>query len=154
MPDGVRRVPRNADGGARVTGAAGRTPTAAPGVPQDHVTEPWWDATRERRLLLQHCAACDRVQHPPRPVCTACGAEPGWSDAAGTGGVDAWTVVRRSPGPGLDPPYVVARVRLTEGPVLLTNLPGTGPYRCGQPVALDWRALPDGRHLPVFVPED
>lgn len=136
-----------------MTGDAGR-PGDAPEVPQNRVTGPWWDATRERRLLLQRCARCDRVQHPPLPVCTGCGAERGWVDAAGTGVIDAWTVVRRSPGPGFDPPYVLARVRLTEGPVVLTNLPGTGPYRCGQRVGLGWRELPDGRHLPVFAPEE
>ncbi len=127
--------------------------TIMPAPPQDPVTEPWWQATRERRLLLQHCASCERVQYPPRSVCTACVAtELGWQEAAGIGEIDAWTVVRRSPGPGFDPPYVLARVRLAEGPVLLTTLPGSGPYRCGQPVALTWRPLSDGRRLPVFAP--
>ena len=100
-------------------------------------------------LLLRHCLACDRHLHPSRPLCPDCGGDLDEVAAAGTGEIDAWTVVRRSPGPGFDPPYVVARVRLTEGPVLLTNLPGTGPYRCGQPVALAWRG-----DLPVFRPTE
>lgn len=111
--------------------------------------EPWSEAARDGRLLLRHCPSCDRWAHPARPRCAGCGAEAGWAAASGVGVIDAWTVVRRSPGPGFDPPYVVARVRLAEGPVLLTNLPGTGPYRCGAPVTLAWRDA-----LPVFVPPE
>jgi len=122
----------------------------------DAVTEPWWTATRERRLLLQRCPACATVQHPPRVVCTGCGqGAPAWVEAAGAGVVDAATVVHRPAHPELTPPYVVARVRLAEGPVVLTNVvegppDGSAPAP-GTPVGLRWRALSDGRHLPVFA---
>jgi uncharacterized OB-fold protein len=122
--------------------------------PDDAITRPWWDATRERRLLLQRCEGCGRVQHPPRAVCAACGsAALGWRAAAGTGIVDAFTVVRRAPRAGFDPPYVVARVRLDEGPILLTNLVEADGVGCDARVRLRWRPLSDGRHLPVFAPE-
>jgi uncharacterized OB-fold protein len=123
--------------------------------PVDAVTYPWWQATRERRLLIQHCAACGRYQHPPRTVCIGCGKPgPGWVQAGGDGTVDAWTTVHRAPAPGIQAPYVVARVRLAEGPLLLTNLVGepAGGWRCGAPVAVGWRPLEDGRCLPVFRP--
>ena len=32
----------------------------------DAVSKPFWDAVNQRRLVLQHCAACDRVQYPPQ----------------------------------------------------------------------------------------
>lgn len=119
--------------------------------PMDAVTEPWWDATRERRLLLQRCEACPRIQHPPRAVCAGCGSSRlGWLEASGAGIVDAFTVVHRTPRPGFAPPYTVARVRLREGPVVLTNLVGPGTPGCDDPVALGWRELADGRNLPVF----
>ena len=47
-------------------------------------------------------------------------------------------------------PYALARVRLDEGPILLTHLEGIADPRCDQPVHVAWRARPDGRHLPVF----
>ncbi|HEU0103411.1 MAG TPA: Zn-ribbon domain-containing OB-fold protein [Mycobacteriales bacterium] len=127
--------------------------------PEDPSTAPWWDATREQRLVLQSCAACAAVQHPPTPICRSCsGSDLGWVDASGTGTVDAWTTVHRSPGPGFEPPYVVARVRLAEGPLLLTNVEGQsvrlGQLRCGDPVHVSWKALPDGRHLPLFAPTE
>ena len=83
----------------------------------DEMTQEWWDATREGRLLVQACEACGHHQHPPRAVCTGCGSTEhlGHVDAAGTGTVDACTVVHRAPAEGFTPPYVVARVRLAEG---------------------------------------
>jgi uncharacterized OB-fold protein len=62
--------------------------------------------------------------------------------------------VHRAPGPGFDPPYVVARIRLAEGPVLLSNVVSDDhdAVAIGDDVVLDWRPLPDGRALPVFTP--
>lgn len=127
--------------------------TAPPLPLTDEVTRPWWDATRERRLVLQRCAGCGAYQHYPRPICLACaGDEVAFVAAAGTGTVQSYTVVHRAPSPAFDPPYVVALVRLAEGPVLTTALVGGAPagWRCDEPVTVDWRPLPDGRHLPVF----
>ncbi|WP_433413049.1 Zn-ribbon domain-containing OB-fold protein [Microtetraspora malaysiensis] len=119
----------------------------------DEVTEGFWAATRERRLVIQSCRACGRRQHYPRWLCTACGgAELEFLPVSGLGVVDSFTVVHRAPAPGLAPPYVVARVRLAEGPVMLTNLVGDADWACDLPVRVDWRPLPDGRHLPVFRP--
>jgi uncharacterized protein len=123
--------------------------------PPDDVTDGWWAATRQHRLVLQYCSDCGTVQHPPRALCTACGATGGlgWRDAAGTGTVDSCTVVELAPSANFDPPYVVARVRLAEGPVLLSNVVDSDPYRVhiGDSVSLRWRELPDGRALPVFT---
>lgn len=125
---------------------------SAPLPLDDDVTRPWWDATRQRCLVLQRCTACGAWQHYPRPLCLACGGtDLAFPPAAGTGSVWSFTVVHRAPSPDFDPPYVVALVRLTEGPVLTTALLGDpDSWRCDEPVVVDWRPLPDGRHLPVF----
>src|SRR5262249_59978488 len=41
-------------------------------VPND-LTKPFWDACNERRLVLQHCTACQRLHYPPTQRCTKCG---------------------------------------------------------------------------------
>jgi len=63
-------------------------------------------------------------------------------------------VVHRSPGPGHEPPYVIARIRLAEGVVLLSNVETDDPgaVAIGDEVRLAWRPLADGRALPVFRP--
>lgn len=122
--------------------------------PADELSAPWWEATREHRLTVQSCG-CGHVQHPPRGLCTSCGSTERLEqvDAAGAGTVDSFTVVHRAPRPGAEAPYVVARVRLAEGPLLLTRLP-LQDWTIGDPVAVDWIDLPDGRALPVFTPEE
>jgi uncharacterized OB-fold protein len=119
----------------------------------DDVTAPWWEATRERRLLVQRCASCDGRQHPPRAVCIACGRTDAleWLDASGAAAVDTWTVVHRSPLPDVATPYVIARVRLDEGPILLTRLEHEFEWRIGDRVTVTWAALDDGRALPIFA---
>jgi hypothetical protein len=121
----------------------------------DAVTAPWWDATRERRLLVQRCRSCGHLQHYPRDICSACGAlDPELVDASGHATVYSFTIVNRAPGPAFEPPYVVALVRLEEGPVLLTNIVGCPPedVRCDMAVTVTWEDLPDGRRLPMFTP--
>ena len=31
----------------------------------DALSKPFWDAVNEQRLVLQHCAACSKLQYPP-----------------------------------------------------------------------------------------
>ena len=119
----------------------------------DDVTTPWWEATKEGRLLLQSCADCGHIQHYPRAVCTGCaGTNLVWIESAGNGIVDSFTVVHRAPSPAFTAPYVIARVRLSEGPTLLTRIIDAeeSELACDHPVALAWEALSDGHQLPVF----
>ncbi len=120
----------------------------------DEVTAPWWQAACEHRLVVQRCTACGHVQHPPRALCTACGSmgHLDWDEATGTGVVDTFTVVHRAPRPEVATPYVVARVRLAEGVLVLTRLEGRDPdaWRIDDPVGVAWIDLPDGRALPIF----
>ena len=123
----------------------------------DEATAGWWDATRTHRLGVQRCAGCSAVQHPPRQVCIHCGRTDALSltEAAGTGVVDSYTVVHRAPAADLEVPYVVGRVRLDEGVLLLSRLEGRedlDAWRIGDRVDVDWVDLTDGRALPVFRP--
>jgi len=125
--------------------------------PSDELTEPWWNATREHRFMLQHCGACDSVQHYPRHLCVGCGSSEhlSWVESHGRGVIDTFTVVHRAARPDLDVPYVVARIRLAEGPIVLSNIVDVSPdeVESGALVLLEWRDLADGRALPVFTIE-
>src|SRR5690606_23433331 len=110
--------------------------------PPDATTKAWWEATEQHRLTVQECAACGTRQHPPRPVCLHCGdlERLQLTDASGMGKVDSYTVVHRAPSPDLEVPYVIARVRLDEGVILLTRLEGADPdgWCIGDRVSVDW----------------
>jgi uncharacterized OB-fold protein len=128
----------------------------APQLPEaDADTSAWWDATRERRLVVQRCRTSGHFQHYPRSLCLRCGStDLEFIEASGKGEVYSHTTVHRSPRPDVKVPYVVALVRLEEGPVLLTNIVDCPPddVLCDMPVEVSWRVLSDGRNLPVFRP--
>ncbi|MEY2399096.1 MAG: uncharacterized protein QOJ00_2270 [Actinomycetota bacterium] len=131
-----------------------RDPTEPFVAAPDDVTQPWWEATRDQRLVVQRCTACDHRQHYPRPLCLACGSnELEWLECSGDGVVHSFTIVRRELGAAFDTPHVVALVDLAEGPRLTTNLVGASvdAWECDEPVRLTWRALGDGRRLPLFT---
>ncbi|HEX2575631.1 MAG TPA: OB-fold domain-containing protein [Aquihabitans sp.] len=127
--------------------------------PMSPAAEPFWEATRERRLVLQWCRSCDRPIHYPREACPSClGDDLEFRPAAGTGVVHALTVVPKAPNPTMAgrEPYVVALVELPEGVRLLSNVFADDPWAVaiGDHVSVAWEPLTDGRHLPVFVPGD
>lgn len=118
------------------------------------VTEGFWAAAREHRLVLAHCGTCGSLHFYPRPTCPSCGSSDlGWSDAAGTGTIHALTVARRPTHPKLAErvPYVVAIVALDEGPHLTTEIVGVDPeaVSVGDRVVVEFEDHPDVT-VPVF----
>ena len=100
--------------------------TADPARPLPRPTEisqPFWDACRDRRLLIQRCESCARYVFIPQAFCPQClGRSLGWVEAAGTGSIVSYTVVWRAQTPAFETPYVIAVVLLDEGVDMLTNL--------------------------------
>ena len=101
----------------------------------DALSKPFWDAVNQRRLVLQHCAACDRLQYPPQQACQVCNSAAGltWKEVEGRGHIATYIVIedgrlnRRMP----DQPYNLAMVTLDADPRVnfYSNLPGTPPYK-------------------------
>lgn len=125
--------------------------------PADEISEPFWEATRERRLLVQWCLDCDGPVFFPRAVCPRClGGSLEWRTSVGTGTVYAATVEHRPQNPLMADraPYVVALVDVDDGWRMLTGVVGCDPddVVVGMRVAVTWEALSDGRQLPLFTP--
>ena len=121
------------------------------------LTAPFWEATKERRYLLQWCRRCDAAIYYPREVCPGClGEDLEWRESAGEGDVYTFNVMHKPGSPFMADavPYVVALVDLREGARVMTNVVGCDPadVRVGMAVSLDWEPLSDGRHLAVFRP--
>jgi len=125
----------------------------------DNWNRPFWDACRERRLLLQRCRGTGRCFHPPAPVSPFTGRpEWEWVEASGRGEVFSFVVFHQNYFPGMrdEMPYPVVMVRLEEGPYLLTNLSGlTAEHvRVGMPVSVRFEDGPEGFVLPQFGPAE
>jgi uncharacterized OB-fold protein len=119
--------------------------------------KPYWDATREQRLVLPWCVDCDKPHWYPRDICPSClGSAIEWREAAGTGVVHAVSVHHKT-GPGRDPddgPYAVALIDLPEGVRVMSNVVGAPveDVAVGDAVTVSWLPLSDGRHLAQFTP--
>lgn len=125
--------------------------------PVTDTTEPFWDATRDERLLIQWCDPCDEAIFYPREVCPSClGTELSWRQSAGAAEIYAVSVQHQAANPLMTErvPYVVALVDLDEGIRMMTNIVGAEPdaVAVGQRVSVCWEPMSDGRKLPQFQP--
>ena len=119
------------------------------------LTAPFWDATREQRLLVQWCEECDAGIYYPRWACPTClGGDLTWKESTGRGELYTFNVLHQAANPMMADmvPYVVALVELDEGVRMLTNIVDTphDDLKVGMAVTVAWEPLSDGRHLPVF----
>ena len=108
----------------------------------------YWTSGADGTLRFQHCAACDRLQHPVAPVCRACGSDALDEQAvSGRGVVQGHTAAPQGP--------VVAVVAIDEDPTirLTTNLVGVeaGDVVVGLPVRVVFEH-DDDVWLPMFEP--
>lgn len=85
----------------------------------------FWTGVRAGKLLVPTCLGCGATFFPPLPCCPRCQSELiEHVEAAGTGRLYSWVVMRRA----LDPafadavPYVVAAVELDEGARIYARL--------------------------------
>jgi uncharacterized OB-fold protein len=123
----------------------------------DAATGPYWAAAREQRLVMPRCKDCGRFHFYPRTLCPHCSsARLEWTQCSGEAVVYSFTVIHRAPSPAFAArvPYVVATVKLAEGPHLMTNITGCAPdaVRIGMPVRVAFQKLSEEITLPVFEP--
>ncbi|WP_108660047.1 Zn-ribbon domain-containing OB-fold protein [Acuticoccus kandeliae] len=119
----------------------------------DALTEPFWQAAREKRLLLQKCPRTGAFQWYPRAHSLAAPHEtPEWVEASGKGTVFSYSVVHYG-GEGIPTPYVCALVELEEGPLVFTHLVDVPDDRLaiGLPVEVSFEDLNETISLPVFT---
>jgi uncharacterized protein len=139
-----------------VTETAAPRPRRVEPVPTE-ISAPFWEATREERLVLQWCIDCDQPIFFPRDRCPGCiGSALEWRPATGRGTVYAVTVEQRPEISSVASaePFAVALVELEEGARMMTNVVGCPPadVTVGMAVTVTWEPLSDGRHLPLFEP--
>jgi len=119
-------------------------------------TQPFWDAAREKRLVMQRCDSSGQLQHPPRPVSLVTGKRDlSWQEVAGTGTLYSWTITHSAwPGHEHRVPYICALVKLDEGPRILCNLINcqAEELKAGLKVRVAWEELGDDINYPAFEP--
>jgi uncharacterized OB-fold protein len=123
--------------------------------PISAVSQPFWDATRSKRLVIQHCTACDRAVWFPRVACPHClSQELEWRESQGSGTIYAVSVQYRPGNAQMRDrvPYAVVLIDMAEGVRIMSNVVGcdVDDVIIDKPVTAAWEPLSDGRHLLVF----
>jgi uncharacterized protein len=118
---------------------------------------PFFDASRNRQLVVQKCANCGVLRFPPRRICSNClSRESSWVPVSGEGEVYSFIIMHRVYHPAFanQVPYAVATIKLKEGAQMLSNVIGIDPHaiKCGMPVKVSFEKLNDEVTLPMFRP--
>jgi len=113
-------------------------------------SEAYWEGTKQGKLLLKKCNACDKTHYYPRALCPHClSDDTAWYEASGKGTIYTYSVMRRA-----DIPYAMAYVTLAEGVTMMTNIVecDLDAIEVGQAVEVIFRETEGGHSLPMFRP--
>lgn len=87
----------------------------APEVYEEH--RAFWAAAKQGTLLIGYCQACQDAHYYPRTFCPHCHSEDvQLQPSTGLGEVYTYSVMRHGT------PYVIAFVKLDDGPIIMTNI--------------------------------
>jgi uncharacterized OB-fold protein len=113
----------------------------------------FWEGARDEKLLIQSCAECGTLRHPPAPMCARCGSlEHDSVESSGRGTVQSWIVSHHPTEPDAEP-RVVILVDLEEGTRIVSNLIDTALYEIHNGMAVDVCFVDHGDVvLPQFLP--
>jgi len=121
-------------------------------------SEPYWEGTRHKKLLVQYCKVTGKYQHFPRPVSIFTGRRRDieWREASGKGVVFSYTVIERGTPAfrGIEP-YAVVSVTLDIGVNFIANIVSctAAELKVGTKVKPYWHPIGDGTHLLMFQPD-
>jgi uncharacterized OB-fold protein len=139
----------------------GKFPTILFDPHADPMTQPFWDAAYEDRLVCQQCTACKTFRMPPSPFCFNCQSRAyDFTELPGTGTIYSFTVVRHPLHPDLADacPYVSGVVELDgtqgAGARMLVNIIDCDPeaVRIGDKVEIVFEHVNEEMSTPRFRP--
>lgn len=119
-------------------------------------TEPFWEAARQGRLLVERCTACGAESLPPRGICRTCRSRSTeMVEITGRGEVYSLTVNHQRWLPDLEVPYAVVLVEFPDHPGVrvVGRLRGCDPEDAaiGMAVDIGFEPGPGGYTIPSFV---
>lgn len=141
--------------------APAASPAATPAVKALPVatpaTKPFWEGTQAGELRVQRCTDCSQAYLYPRPRCPQCGsANVTWIKTAGRGSLHSYVISHMAaPGWEGEVPYVIAVVKLDEGPRMLSNLRGVAADPAALELDMPLEVVFEARGnmmLPLFKP--
>ncbi|NYI75531.1 Zn-ribbon domain-containing OB-fold protein [Nocardioides panzhihuensis] len=118
------------------------------------VTEPFWQAAKERRLTAAQCAVCGAFRMPPTPFCPECQSDSiAWPELSGAATLYSFAVVHGFPGlPDITLVSAVVDLPDAPGARLISNIIDIDPdeVEIGMSLTVDFHPISDDWLLPVF----
>ena len=119
-------------------------------------TQPFWDAIRDNKVMLQQCDDCSKWVFYPRTNCPHClSNQLTWRQASGDATIYSFTIARRPTAPHFvdEIPQLIAVVELPEGVRMNTLIVNAEPHdlRVGMPLKPSFRKM-NGETLLCFEP--
>ena len=123
-----------------------------PGVSDDNRF--FWEGFGEQELRIQHCISCDKLQHPPAPVCMHCHSfELDYQVASGKGELYSFVIIHYPHVAPFDSPNPIGLIELEEGVRIPAGLigveEGVAP-KIGQKVQVEYHTFDGELTLPQF----
>ena len=118
-------------------------------------TQPYWDACKRHELMIQRCQDCGKYYFYPRPYCPHCMSDKTeWTKVSGKGTLLTY-VINHRPAPGFESeaPYVIAVVKLAEGPHMMTNVVQVDPKPENLKPGMELEVLFDDVNDQIAVPK-
>lgn len=121
------------------------------------LTQPFWTAARDGRLVMQKCSRCGTVNFHPKPWCIECGCRDiPWTEMKRTGTVYSYTVsytvAMNFLGWQQELPVVLALIDIDDGARMYAQVTGTDPkdVSIGMRVEAYFDAISDEAGIPKF----
>lgn len=119
--------------------------------------KPYFEATKDQKLVIQYCSVCHTHQFYPRVFCMNCFSDAvQWVEASGKGKLYSYSVVKKTFIPEYKDkvPYIVALIDLEEGVRLMSHMVDIdeGDLFVGMEVSVVFREQIGEYKLPQFVP--
>ena len=115
----------------------------------------FWNGLQAGKLLIQRCASCHALRHPPGPACMRCHSLE-WDsvESRGRGTLASFVVMHKPVTAGFDFPHPVGLVELDEGVRLVVPLVEPPPrgFEIGMAVEAVIEAVAGEHRLPSFKP--
>ena len=115
----------------------------------------FWEGCEKGEFLVQKCEPCNKLWHPPRPMCPTCHSlEKTYDKLSGKGTVLSWARQVRPASYFFEESPFVILVELEEGIRMLSNLEGDTQPEFGMAVEVEFAKTSGGKAVPVFKPAE
>ncbi len=135
------------------------TPAPASSMRPEPVCTPdsafFWEGAKRGELLIQRCTGCEKLWHPPRPMCPNCHSiKLAPARMSGRATVYSWAMPIHPFPHGFVTPPIVALIDLDEGPRIVSNVVGVDPRDMTQGIAVmvEFEPTQNNSAVPVFRP--